>query len=117
MGTLTRLGDDAVDVVVIVAEPTTKSIEVGSRVAELARERRIGRVLVVANRVRGAEDEARMRATFQGLEIFVVPDDAAIVECDRDGVAPMDAAPRSAAVLALAALAGRLVEPPLDAAV
>ncbi len=41
--------------------------------------------------------------------IVVVPDDGAIVEADRRGVAPLDMAPQAPAVQALSALAERLV--------
>ena len=108
IGTLTRMGDQAVEVVIVVVEPTPKSIEVGTRVVELVGEQSLGRVAVVANRIRGTDDEAVVRAAFPGQEVVVVPDDANVVEADRRGVAPLDLDPSSPAVLALAGLAERL---------
>ncbi len=108
IGTLTRMGTGDVDAVLVVVEPTPKSLEVGSRAADLAREKSLGRVVVVANRVRGEEDLARVRAAFPGHEVIVVPDDPTIVDADRAGVAPIDLAPEAPAVRALAGLADRL---------
>lgn len=109
LGTLTRMGGTGVDAVVIVVEPTPKSIEVGVRAAGLVREKRLGRVIVLANRLRGDEDLARLRAAFPGEELVAVPDDPAIVQADRTGMAPLDSAPDAPAVRALVQLAERLL--------
>lgn len=110
IGTLTRLAEKSVDAVLIVVEPTPKSLEVGSRAAVLAVERSLGRVIVVANRVRGEEDASRVRAIFPDLEFVTVPDDPAIAAADRAGVAPLDFSPDAPAVLALVALGESLLE-------
>lgn len=104
LGTVIRMGDRPVDVVVLVTEPTTKSLEVASRAADLVGERRLGRLVVTANRVRDDEDLARVRAVFPGLAVAIVPDEAAIVAAERLGDAPLDAAPDSPGVRALVAL-------------
>lgn len=109
VGTLTRMKDGGVDVVLIVVEPTPKSLEVGRRAAGLARERALGRVIIVANRLRGEEDVAVIKAAFPDDEIVTVPEDPTIIAADRAGVAPLDHAPEAPAVRALAGLAGRLV--------
>ena len=108
VGTLTRLGEQRVDTVLVVVEPTPKSLEVGARATELAAERSIGRVVVVANRVRNEADLELVRSMFPGLEVVAVPDDPKIVEADRQGVAPFDSAPDAPAVRALVELADRL---------
>ena len=108
IGTLTRLADGAVDVVVIVVQPTPKSLEVGARAAALAHERQLGRVVVVANRAVTEEDEEMVRAAFPGEEVVVVPDDPSILAADREGRAPLDTAPDAPAVEALLGLAERL---------
>ena len=108
VGTLTRLGDQRVDTVLVVVEPTPKSLEVGARATELAAERSIGRVVVVANRVRNEADVELVRSMFPGLEVVPVPDDPKIVEADRHGVAAYDLAPDAPAVRALVELADRL---------
>ncbi|HET7487279.1 MAG TPA: hypothetical protein VFJ85_05075 [Acidimicrobiales bacterium] len=112
IGTLTRLGEQRVDAVLVVVEPTPKSIEVGQRAADLAREKQLGRLIVVASRVRTADDHAWLEREFAGVEVVVVPDDPAIVEADRKGVAPLDLAPDSPAVQALCRLARSLLPVP-----
>ena len=109
VGTLTRLSEQRVDTVVVVVEPTPKSVEVGQRAVELARERAVARLIVVANRVRSDADLELVRAAFPGCEVVGVPDDPKIVEADRKGVAPIDLAPDAPAVVALVGLANNLV--------
>jgi CO dehydrogenase maturation factor len=105
IGTLTRLGDTPVDVVLVVVEPTPKSLEVGARAAALAKERKMGHVIVVASRIRDDVDLKTIQAALPDQEIVVVPDDPAIVAADREGVAPLDSAPDSPAGLALMGVA------------
>ena len=112
LGTLSRLGEKKVDAVVLVVEPTPKSIEVATRAAALAREKSLGRLVVVANRVRDAGDLAAVRAAFPDDQVVGVPDDPAIVEAERRGLAPLDVAPGAPAVRALAELAETLVSAP-----
>ncbi|MGH3666357.1 MAG: hypothetical protein ACRDU8_09785 [Egibacteraceae bacterium] len=109
IGTLTRLDAATVDAVLIVAEPTPKSIEVAARAAELARDKSLGRVIVVANRLRDTADHERVREAFAGVEVVAVPEDPQVIEADRAGQAPLDRAPHSPAVRALVAIAERLL--------
>jgi len=110
IGTLTRLEEGAIDAVVVVVEPTPRSLEVGARAAEQARKKSVGRVLVVANRTR-AEDLPAVQAAFPDDEVVVVPDDPAVVAAERAGFAPLDTAPDAPAVVALLGLADSLVQP------
>jgi CO dehydrogenase maturation factor len=112
IGTLTRLGDQRVDAVLVVVEPTPKSIEVGQRAVVLAKEKQLGRIVVVASRIRGDADLATMAEHFPDVEIVPIPDDPAIVEADRKGVAPLDLAPDAPAVQALCNLARSLLPVP-----
>ena len=109
VGTLTRLGEQRVDTVLVVVEATPKSIEVGLRAVELARERRLQKVVIIANRIRGEDDLATIKAAFPGVDVVPVPEDPAIRAADREGVAPIDHAPDAPAVQALVGLAERLV--------
>ncbi len=109
VGTLTRLGEENVDAVVIVVEATPKSLEVGARAAALAAEKTVGRIVVVANRIRNQEDLETVRAAFPGMEVVGVPHDPKIVEADRRGIAPIDMAPDAPAVKALVGLASTLL--------
>ncbi len=112
IGTLTRLSDQRVDAVLVVVEPTPKSIEVGIRAADLAREKSLGRVVVVASRIRNESDLATVSKAFPDHEVVAIPDDPAIVKADRDGVAPLDTAPEAPAVQALVGLAEGLLHRP-----
>ena len=104
--------DERIDTVLVIVEPTPKSLEVGARAVALAQEKSLGRIIVVANRVRGDADVATVRDAFPGVEVVPVPDDPAIVEADRQGVAPIDLAPDAPAVRALVGLANDLVPAP-----
>jgi CO dehydrogenase maturation factor len=106
--TVMRL-DGRLDAVVVLVEPTAKSLDVGGRAAEVVREKGLGRVVVTANRVADEDDLARVRAAFPGDEVWVVPFDPAIVDAERRGVAPLDAAPQSPGLRALSSLVDQLV--------
>jgi CO dehydrogenase maturation factor len=109
LGTVLRLEGTPVDVVVAVVEPTAKSLEVGRRAVQAVQQSGLGRVVVVANRVRDEEDAARVREAFPGLEPTLVPEDPAVVDAERRGLAPLDSAPDAPAVRALARLGERLL--------
>ncbi len=109
LGTVIRMGDRPVDVVVLVTEPTVKSLEVASRAADLVRDHKLGRLVVTANRVRDDADVARVQAAFPDVDVVMVPDEPAIVAAERRGEAPLDAAPDSPGVRALVGLADRLL--------
>lgn len=111
IGTLTRVDAGAIDVAVIVAEPTAKSLDVAERALELARERGVPDVVVVANRVTGDADLEAVERRFPDVDVLSVPDDPAIVRADREGRAPVDVDGAAPAVRALVGLADRLGEP------
>ena len=109
IGTLMRLGERQVDGVLVVAEPTPKSLEVGARAAAIAAQKSLGRVIVVANRVRDEDDRLAVEKAFPEREVVLIPDDPAIVAVDRDGLAPLDFAADSPSVQAIVELAKSLV--------
>ncbi len=108
IGTLTRLPDRAVDVTLVVAEPTPRSIDVAQRAVLVASERAQGRVVIVANKVADDEDEARVREAFPDSEVVIVPADPVVNDADRRGVSPLDVDDDSPAVLALVGLSEQL---------
>ena len=114
VGTTLRLREGDADVVLVVAQPTVKSIEVARRASEISASK-AGRVVVVANRVRDDDDLEVIRAALGEHEIAVVPDDDAIAEADRDGLAPIDIDPGAPGVVALIALADRIAGAPAPA--
>lgn len=108
IGTMTRMEEKSVDGVLVVVEPTPRAVQVGMRAVELARQKGLATVIVVANRIRTEDDAAMIRAAFPDDEVHVVPEDEAIVRAERDGVAPLDTEPDAPAVRALVEIAQRL---------
>ncbi len=91
--------------VVIVVEPTAKSMLSARRLGRLAQtEGAPGRVVAVLNKARQPDDlELVQRRT--GLDVVgAVPWDAQLADAERRGVAPVDHAPDSAAAQAIGAL-------------
>jgi CO dehydrogenase maturation factor len=110
IGVLTRMQTGSLDVVLVVANPTPKSIEVARRAVAAARARDIG-VLVVANRVADAGDLERITAVLGDEEIVVVPDDPAIARADAEGLAPIDLDETSPGVRAIIDISERFAVP------
>lgn len=106
-GVLSRMKPGSLDLVLVVANPAPKSIEVARRAVETAVARDC-RVIVVANRVKGAEDLEAIRAVLGDQDLVVIPEDPVISQADADGVAPIDLDDGAPGVLALVALSERL---------
>ncbi|MBW3643769.1 MAG: AAA family ATPase [Actinobacteria bacterium] len=96
------------DVVVVVTEGSAKSVEIARRASALAAEMGVTRVVTVANRTSDAADARRVSEALD-VEVFVVPEDPAVERADQDGLAPLDVAPTSPAMVAVAALADVLM--------
>jgi CO dehydrogenase nickel-insertion accessory protein CooC1 len=107
VGTLLRMHPGHFDAALVVAEPTTKSIEVAKRAAGIASGK--GTVIVVGNRVKNDDDVDALASALRGYEVVTVPEDESIFQADREGLAPIDASPDAPGVRAIAALADRLV--------
>ena len=100
-----------VDRMLLVAEASPASLQTVRRMAALARDLGIPDVAVVANKVRDAHEAALVRAvaTEAGLRVAAeIPLDPALGEVERAARAPLDAAPQSPAVRAVATLARTL---------
>ncbi|MCY4174844.1 MAG: hypothetical protein OXD37_00715 [Acidimicrobiaceae bacterium] len=110
IGTLTRLEPAAVDVTVVVVEPTLRSIDVGRRAVSVAESQRQGRVVIVANKVDDEQDRARITEAFGARLLVVVPADPAVDAADRFGVSPVDHEPSAPAVAAVEVLADMLAD-------
>ncbi len=108
IGTVMRLQEGQADVVLVVAQPTAKSLFIARRAVELTDDRG-AHVIVVANRVRNDEDLAVIReAVGDEVEMVIVPDEPAIALADREGRAAIDVDPDAPGVKVLIELAGRL---------
>lgn len=107
--TVARGDKSQIDALVVVVEPYPRSAEVGRRLLEMAAQKGVGRRIVVANKITGAEDLEAIR-TFLGVDPdVVIPDDASVRGADREGISPIDHDPRSPAMDALRPLASSLV--------
>ena len=113
LGTVIRLAPGNADVVLVVANPTAKALEVARRAVEAAADKT--EVIVLANRVRDEADLDAIRAVLGDRELIVIPEDETIARADRDGIAPIDLDPYSPGVTALVALADRLAGAPVPA--
>lgn len=108
INTLLRVKEGFLDTVLVVCEPTIKSIETTDRV--LAMCDRLGfEAVILGNRLRDAADERLITKRFPGRSFVAIPDDDGIAEADRRGEAPIDHAPDGPGVAAIAALAHSLL--------
>jgi len=96
------------DSLVIVVDPSQKSLLVGTRIAAVARELGLRRTVVVANRVESDADLARAKAAFPDLQVTAIPDDPLVREADRAARSTAVSAEHGAAMPALRELAQRL---------
>ena len=111
VGVLSRMENGSLDIVLVVANPTPKSIEVARRAAETAVAREI-RVLVVANRVTGDEDLAAISTVLGQYDMAIVPEDPVIARADAEGRAPIDLDDEAPGVRAILDISERLVALP-----
>lgn len=113
LGTLERLESGHADVVLVVTNPTAKSLEVARRAIELVSG--VTEVIVLANRVRDDSDLELIRGVLGDHDLIVIPEDPVIVAADREGTAPIDLDADSPGVAAIVALADRLAGTPVPA--
>lgn len=110
---LTRGTARYADVMLTVVEPYFKSLETGRRMAELARGLGLKRILLIANKVGDDRELAAVRefAQAHGLDLAgVVPYDESLREAERAEASPLDFAPGSPFVDAIAAITRNVAE-------
>lgn len=96
------------DVLVLVAEPYFRSLEAVRRQAEIASRSSIGSVVVIANKVRSADDHAAIEQFCERHDLTLVgvlPWSDAALDADAAGRALLDHAPDDPLVAAIAATA------------
>ncbi len=92
-------------VVLVVVEPSEKGMLSARRLSRLSQgEDPPDQLRAVVNKVRNEGDAARVEAGAGLRVVGTVPWDEAFADAERNGVAPIDAAPDSAAVQAVASL-------------
>jgi CO dehydrogenase maturation factor len=97
---LSRRTDGAVDLLLIVTEPTVVGAETAARIADLARKMRIrvGRKAIVLNRVppEGVSDAVRGQLEAIGLDVVgKIPQDGEVSRCSADGQSLLELSPES----------------------
>lgn len=108
LGTLVRMSEGSLDLILLVANPSEKSIEVVRRARDIIAERKIApSTVVIANRLRRDDDLGLLRTALGETDLVAVPEDPAITAADFQGISPMDIVPPSAGVQAISAVARR----------
>ena len=100
-----------VDHLLVVVEPYAKAVETARRSVALARDLGIPRISLLASKVREPEELALVERFCAEAGVGLagaIPYDEAVRLADRAGVPPVEAAPDSPAVQAVAALADSL---------
>lgn len=102
-----------IDGMLVVVEPSAKSLETARRIRNLAAQLGVGRILLVGNKVMSEKDEAAIRGFADRNHIPVlgmIPYDPAVRDADLSGEPPLLAAPSAPAVREMEAICDRLVE-------
>src|SRR5262249_34849870 len=101
-----------VDTLLLIAEPYFKSLEAAQRSFALAKDLRIRRIHMVANKIRSPRDEDTVRQ-FAGRHAVTVAGairfDPGVVEAEERGAAVMDERPDATSVVAIRRLADQLL--------
>src|SRR5215210_8977013 len=106
---LTRGTAKYADAMITVVEPYYKSLETGRRMAALANDLGVERVVLIANKIRDARELEAVRefADKHGLELGgTVPFDDHMPEAERAEKAPLDLDPQAPAVVAIGEFTG-----------
>jgi CO dehydrogenase maturation factor len=91
---LGRATVDFVDAMLVVVEPTLRSLGTAAQIKQLANDIGLKRLYLVGNKVRSAEEAAFLQANSPGLPLLGwLPADPAVLEADRLGVAVYDHVP------------------------
>jgi CO dehydrogenase maturation factor len=102
-----------VDIMLIVADSSRKSLEIAKKLTRFAHQAGIKKVLIVGNRVRDAEETELITGFTQenGLELLaLIPYDDTVVKADRVGEAPLKYAEVSESVKAIQGIGDKLLE-------
>ena len=85
---------DFVDALIIVVEPTRRSLGTAVQIQKLAQDIGLERLWLVGNKIRGEEEVAFLRENSLGLPILgILPAELGVLEADRLGTAVYDTVP------------------------
>lgn len=95
---LGRATADAVDAMLIVAEPTARSLATATQIKSLAEDLKLTNLYLVGSKVQSPEDRDFIESHSPGLPVLGhLPADPLVREADRQGAAVYDLAPELAA--------------------
>ena len=91
---LGRATADFVDAMIVVVEPTRRSLGTAAQIRQLAEDVGVTRLWLVGNKVRNDEERAFLEAETPGIPVLgFLPADLAVQEADRLGIAVHDHVP------------------------
>jgi CO dehydrogenase maturation factor len=91
---LGRATVDFVDAMLVVVEPTRRSLGTAAQIKKLAEDIGVKRLYLVGNKVRNEDEEEFLQSETPGLPVLATfPADLAVQEADRTGVAVYDYVP------------------------
>lgn len=106
---LGRATVDFVDAMLIVVEPTRRSLGTAAQIKKLAQDINLSRCFLIGNKVRNADEEAFLKAETPDLPVMgFLPADMGVQEADRLGIPVYDHVP--ALRLASQEIANQLLE-------
>ncbi len=83
---------ESVDALLVVVEPSSRSIQTARSIKKLAEDIGIKRIFLVINKIRGGEEEAYLRENLPELPILVsIKESPEIRLADLEGISPYDA--------------------------
>ncbi len=113
---LGRATVDFVDAMLVVVEPTRRSLGTASQIKKLANDIGLNRLWLVGNKIRNDDEEAFLQAETPGIPILgFMPADLGVQEADRLGIPVYDHVPalRQAAEAMVSLLEGQLIKDPV----
>jgi CO dehydrogenase maturation factor len=91
---LGRATTDFVDAMIVVVEPTRRSLGTAAQIKKLAGDIGLTRLWLVGNKVRSDDEAGFLQAESPGLPLLgILPADLAVQEADRLGIAVYDHVP------------------------
>lgn len=91
---LGRATADAVDAMLVVVEPTARSLGTAAQIKNLAKDLKVNNVFIVGSKVRGKQDADFIEDYAPGLPVLShLPADERVIEADRKGVAVYNLSP------------------------
>lgn len=94
---LGRATADAVDAMLVVVEPTARSLGTAEQIKRLASDIKVDNIYIVGSKVRDEQDAAFIEQNSPGLPVLGhLPADDRVIEADRQGVAVFEISPELA---------------------